>query len=87
MSEFMTHQYRVRDFHILSDAKENFRPIDGICQFEFRGYQISVSTAGLSVGACQTEVAVFKGESRREKAGLFHTVEEAIDFVIAETTK
>lgn len=77
----MTNQYQNRGFHILSDAIGHFTPIDGICQFEYKGYQISVSTAGLSKGACQNEVFVFGGENREKEIHRAHTVQEAIQHV------
>lgn len=45
-----------RDFVLIGDASEKFKPVDGIFKFVFRDdYVISVSTAGLSVGACQSQ--------------------------------
>lgn len=77
----MSNQYKIRDFHILSDACGGFKPIDAVCQFEYKNHQVSISTAGLSQGACQTEVAVFKGSKRNISIGNFNTVQEAIKFI------
>ena len=77
----LTNQYKIRGFHILSDAINNFTPIDGICQFEYNGYQISISTAGLSKGACQTEVSIFEGKLRDKEVWRCHTVQEAIEYI------
>lgn len=76
-----TTQYGFRGFHILSDAIGHFTPVDAICQFEYKDHQISVSTAGLSKGACQNEVFVFGGENRDIELKRTHTVQEAIEYV------
>lgn len=81
-----TKQMQIRDFHILGDASVGFKPMDGICQFMYRGKMVSVSTAGQSQGACQNEVAVFRSTpdgNFGKQVGLFHTVEDAIDFINA----
>lgn len=77
----MTSQYQNRGFHILSDAIGHFTPIDGICQFEYKNHQVSISTAGLSKGACQTEIEVFGGENREQPMHKCRTVQEAIEFI------
>ena len=74
-------QYTFRGFHILSDAISHYKPLDAICQFEYKGYQISISTAGLSRGACQSEVFIFGGEDRTTEIKRVHTVQEAIEYV------
>jgi hypothetical protein len=57
--------------------------MDGICQFLFKGYQISISTAGQSHGACQTPICVYTGDNFQEVAkDGFHTVEDAIDWIL-----
>lgn len=79
-----TKHFQRRGFHILADASKRFQPLDAICQFLYRGYQISLSTSGLSQGACPTEVAVFKGAADFKfelQVHQCHTVEEAIDWV------
>lgn len=76
-----TKQYDMRGFHILSDAIGHFTPIDGVCQFEYKNHQISVSTAGLSKGACQNEIFVFGGPNRDIEMKRTRTVQEAIQFV------
>lgn len=79
----MTTQYQMRGFHILSDAIGHFTPIDGLCQFEYKDHQISISTAGLSKGACQTEIQIFGGENRETPVKQTRTVQEAIQFIDA----
>lgn len=76
-----TSQYQIRGFHILSDAIGHYKPVDAICQFEYKNHQISISTAGLSKGACQTEVFVFGGENREKELKRVHSVQEAIEYV------
>lgn len=78
-----TKQYAMRGFHIISDAAGHFRPVDAICQFEYKGHQVSVSTAGLSQGGCQNEVKVFGGEKREDELHQCHTVQEAIEYIDA----
>jgi len=77
-----TKQYRIRDFHILTDASGKFKPIDAICQFSYNGYQISISTSGQSQGACQTPICIYGGNDFQDvvKDG-FHTVQDAIDYI------
>lgn len=75
-----------RGFQIMGDSNSNFKEIDAIAQFICRGHQVSFSTAGLSHGACQTEVEVFAGPdyTKRLFDGVnFHTVEDAVNAVIA----
>lgn len=71
-----------RDFALLSDALGGFKPIDAIFQFFYKDYQISVSTAGMSQGACHTPICIFdrKNTFKVVKDG-FNTVEEAIDWI------
>lgn len=71
-----------RGFKIISDASGNFQPIDAICQFLYRGYQISISTTGLSKGACHQGIAVYGGNDYNccMKDNL-STVQNAIDYV------
>ena len=84
----ITDMLQYRGFQILGDASQHFQPVDAICQFKYKEHLISISTAGLSKGACQTEVAVFFGESFTTEVGKrFHTVEEAIAFVDLITHK
>lgn len=78
----ITDMLQYRGFQILGDASQQFQPVDAICQFKYKDYLVSVSTAGLSKGACQTEVAVFFGVNFTTEVGKhFHTVEEAIEFI------
>ena len=73
-----------RDFVLIGDASAKFQPIDGIFKFVFKDdYVISVSTAGLSVGACQTEVIVEDFHSQ-EAIYMCDTVEEAINFITGD---
>lgn len=72
----------IRGYRIIADAQGGFVPIDGICQFFYKDYQISVSTAGLSMGACQTHVCVFdKNNTDKKVKDGFHTAEEAINWI------
>jgi hypothetical protein len=52
-----------------------------ICQFKYKDYVISISTAGRSQGACQNEVHVFDKEGEYLVKEGFHTVEEAIKHI------
>lgn len=71
-----------REFDIISDVQQGFKQIDAICQFLYKGFQISISTAGRSQGACQTPVCIFTGNEYQDvfKDGL-RTVEEAIEYI------
>lgn len=71
-----------RDFSLTSDAQYGFAPIDAICQFFYKDYQISISTAGMSHGACHTPICIFERVNTNKvvKDG-FSTVEEAIDWI------
>lgn len=72
----------IRDFQILGDAQSGFKPVDAIAQFKYHGYLISMSTAGLSRGACQTHVCVFEKQDKDKVAkDGFHTVEEALEWI------
>lgn len=75
-----------RGFRIIGDRKLKYQPVDAICQFIYKGYLVSVSTAGISEGGCQNEIAVFANAENdySNEIGLFHTVEEAIDFITKE---
>ncbi len=77
----ITDMLQYRGFQILGDASQHFQPLDAICQFKYKEHLISISTAGLSKGACQTEVAVFSGKDYEKELTRTHTVEEAIEFV------
>lgn len=83
----ITQQLSVRNFHILSDVTGGFKPIDALCQFIYKGKQISISTAGLSKGACQSEIVIYGynqiDKDYTDKKGLFFTVEDAIKFIDA----
>lgn len=52
---------------------------DACAQFMYKGYQISMSTAGYASGACSNEVAVFDGKDIYRYLG--HSVEECILWV------
>ena len=81
----ITKQMAMRDFHILADAKGSFMPIDEVCQFLYKRKLITVTTAGLSQGACQTEVSVFSKDGNGNytiEDGRYYTVEDAIDSII-----
>jgi hypothetical protein len=75
-------RYRpVQDFVILD--KNN--PIDACAQFAYKGYQVSMSTIGVSEGACRSPIAIFSqpdGEGYYENhVGDFNTVEDAIRYI------
>lgn len=71
-----------RDFSLTTDVQGDFKPIDGLCQFFYKDYQISISTAGMSHGACHVPICIFDRHNtdRVVKDG-FSTVEEAIDWI------
>ena len=78
----MSDTYVTRQFRITSDAALGFRPIDAICQFDYRGYQISMSTAGMSQGSCQHLIEIFHDDASVQTIGPgFRTVEDAINFI------
>lgn len=80
-----TTQMQIRDFHILGVPTGN--SIDACAQFVFRNFLISMSTAGLSRGSCQTKVAIFpKDDIASNQIGEFDTVEEAVDFILHQET-
>lgn len=53
--------------------------IEACAQFQYKGYVISMSSAGKLHGGCKREVVVFDDKENTVK--LTHSVEEAIDFV------
>jgi hypothetical protein len=57
--------------------------IEACAQFDYKGYEISISTMGRYSGACRTPVAVFKagGVTREDLIGEFHTPEDAIKWI------
>lgn len=67
-----------QDFRIIGDS---YTAIDAVCQFKYRGYEISASTIGNSRGGCPTKVAVFasNGQLVYEDS----TIEQAIRWVNA----
>lgn len=71
-----------REFSLTYDVKGLFAPIDGICQFFYKDYQISISTAGMSEGGCHQPICVFDRRNTEKivKDG-FSTVQEAIDWI------
>jgi hypothetical protein len=84
-----TQHYKIRDFHIISDAKTGFKNIDAICQFQYKDHQISASTAGISAGGCHNEVNVYRKDNNGNNTiltGQYNTVEEAIDAINAYGT-
>jgi hypothetical protein len=73
---------QIRDFHIIGDAQSGYLPIDALCQFYYKEYLVSVSTAGISMGGCQNHVCVFhKPDTKQVAKDGFHTVEEAINWI------
>ena len=78
----MSDTYVTQSFRIISYVKTWFQPIDVVCQFEYKGHLISISTAGSSQGACHTKVEIFKGPDFDQIIDPgFRTVEEAINFI------
>ena len=75
------HQFKLRRFEITGDAGVNFKPIDAVAQFEYKGFVISFSTAGRSIGACQNEVQILKSNGDYLFPDGFHSVEDAINFL------
>lgn len=69
-----------RDFRIIGDAATKYQPIDAIAQFKYKGYLISISTAGRSAGACSTEIGVFEGDIAKQIAWC-STVQDALEWV------
>lgn len=76
-----TEFYKFHGFNIIADASGNYKETDSICQFQYKGFTVSASTAGRSAGACQTEVMVFTPEDDYANHDGFNTVEEAIDWI------
>lgn len=61
-------------------TKSSFQQeIEACVQFEYKGFVISMSTAGKLHGGCLREVVVF--DHNKNTLKLAHSVEEAIDFV------
>lgn len=71
-----------REFSLTYDVKGLFAPIDGICQFFYKDYQIGISTAGMSEGGCHQPICIFDRHNTEKvvKDG-FGTVQEAIDWI------
>lgn len=78
-------QFKIRQFRIISDISNNFKPVDAICQFVYRNRLINISTSGQSIGASQHEIVVFENPSIESNINAViykcMTVEEAIDFI------
>jgi hypothetical protein len=70
---------------ICHDVGQAFKEVDAICQFKYRGYVISASTAGRSIGACLNNVAVFERDPSKSDgfalASEQGSVAEAIEWV------
>ena len=88
----ITDHFKSRGYQILAQRPECpsfWVGIDGIAQFLYKGYQISMSTMGRSQGASMTPVCVFKpgiDKEYTEKAiDGFHTVENAIAWIDQQT--
>lgn len=76
----MSKQLDMRGFHIINHSG----PIDACAQFIYKDYMISMSTLGLSKGACQSEVEIFHKDQLQYRPVTdkgFHTVEEAIEYI------
>lgn len=74
-----TKQLTLRGFHIVNHSG----PVDACAQFMYKDYMVSMSTLGLSQGACQTEVEIFHKDNLNKPATDrgFHTVAEAIEHI------
>ena len=55
--------------------------VEGVCQFEYRGFQISASAIGLTNGGCPHPVAIFSGKDREYKETEVDTVKQAIEWI------
>ena len=74
-----------REFIIMYDSTGNFMPVDGICQFYYDNYQISISTAGMSHGGCHVPICIFdRTDSKKVIKDGFSTVQEAIDWILEQ---
>jgi hypothetical protein len=69
----MTNFYQLREFNILNNLGI---AVDACAQFEYKGYQVSMSTIGRSKGACCTPICIFKDNHVVQDG--FSTVQEAI---------
>lgn len=78
-------------FEVLNSDSQ---PIDGVCRFLFRGFQISVSSWNYSRGGCLNEVGILKSvpgeeypysEWLTDRCGdrlYFHSAQQAIEYII-----
>ena len=86
----ITDHFKSRGYQILAQRPECplfWVGIDGIAQFLYKGYQISMSTMGRSQGGSMHPVCVFKpGNAYQDiaKDG-FNTVQEAIEWIDKQT--
>lgn len=83
MRKRATELYATQEFKITDMVG---RLVDGVCQFEYRGYQISASSVGLTTGGCPHQVAIFSGEDRAKLATEVDTIEYAIEWVNEQYT-
>ena len=72
-NHFILRGYRIID---------QFDEIDACAQFMYKGYQISMTTIGRSVGDCSKEVVIFLAPDfvKSIKQG-FNTIQEAIEYI------
>lgn len=81
----ITEQFKFRGYQIVNHSGL----IDAAAQFLYKGYQISMTTLGLSEGACQREVFIYeKNEVDNEFDNVIaecRTVEDAINFINAKS--
>lgn len=65
-------------------------PIDACAQFKYKGYQVSMTTIGISQGACRSPVEIFSDADAdgyyTGHVGSFNTVEEAIKYIDGDST-
>jgi hypothetical protein len=95
-SPYTSRSWNFQGFEILDS---NAQPIDGVCRFMFRGFQISVSSRGYSRGSCLNEVAIFKsvpGEDHPYSEWLtdrlgdrlyFNSAQQAIEYIVTNDLK
>lgn len=91
VAQYESRSWQTQGFEILDDSAQ---PIDGVCRFLFRGFQVSVSSRGYLRGSCLNEVGIFKsvpGEEYPYSEWLtdrfgdrlyFHSAQQAIEYIV-----
>ena len=86
----ITKQFEMRDYQIIGRLgfSNAVVSIDAVCQFLYKGFLVSMSTMGLSMGACQSEVYIYAKDPEAAgddkytvMSGTFFTVQDAIEFI------